>query len=95
MTDAPVPAQKRFEELLSFPTAFTFRAVGTADAAVQAACQDALAATLGRAAEQVAIQPSRAGSYWVIRLTATVHSGDEIRAVYAALDAVPQIRMVL
>ena len=94
-SSTPDAAQSRFEDLLQFPCEFTFRAVGDTGPTVEAAARAAVAVTLGRPVGRVEQQPSRKGNYLVLRLTAVVLSADEIRAVYAALDGVDGIRMVM
>ena len=96
MTTSPTTgSDKRFEDLLEFPTDFTFRAVCEAEPNILADCRAAVAEILSRPVSKTATQPSRKGNYVVVRLTATVLDADEIRAVYAGLDAVDGVRMVL
>ena len=84
---------KRFEDLLDFPCLFVFRVV--AHQGARAACEEKLREILSRPAEGVEIKPSSKGNYEVIRLGVTVISADEIRAVYAGMDTVEGVRMVL
>ncbi|MEL6345158.1 MAG: DUF493 domain-containing protein [Myxococcota bacterium] len=86
---------KHFEDLMDFPAEMTFRVVGDATALFRAASESAVFETLGRAASPVAVQPSKGGKYWVVRLTVTVDNADEIRALYQALNGVDGARMVM
>lgn len=84
------------EELLDFPTAFAFKAVGPSSpgfvAAVAAAVRGALEP--GRAIEQRS-RASGHGTYCSVTLTTRVEHADELRAVYRALRAVPAVITVL
>jgi len=84
-----------FEELLTFPCMFVFRAVGRADSVVQAACVSCVERLLDRRVMDVTVKPSAQGRWRSMRIRVAVLSGDEIRAVYAALNEVDGVRMVL
>ncbi len=91
----PESNEKRFEELLTFPCLFVFRVVAHTGEETKRACEAALLAVLSRPAEGVEVKPSSKGNYQAIRIGVTVISADEIRALYAALNAVEGVRMVL
>jgi putative lipoic acid-binding regulatory protein len=85
----------KLSDLISFPSAFTFRVMAEAGPDLEARCQQALTAALGQPASGVESRPSSAGRYQAVRLTATVATPDEVYAVYAALQRVEGVRMVL
>lgn len=91
-TDARIP----IEELIEFPTRFVFKAVGHH---TRGFSQQALAAAR-RALDddrpvELRTRLSRQGTYLSATLTARVESADELRAVYAALRALPDVITVL
>lgn len=88
-------SKPRFEELLEFPADYTFRVVGEDGPHYSRTVTDCVERVVGRACRVVSQQPSKTGKWLVVRVATTVHSADEIRAVYGALDGVPSVRMVL
>ena len=85
----------RFEDLVVFPSVFTFRAVGAAEDAYLARCVARVEQLLGRPVERSDTRPSSQGRWVSVRLAVEVRTADEIRAVYAALHEVDGTRMVL
>ncbi|MCK6506092.1 DUF493 domain-containing protein [Myxococcota bacterium] len=82
-------------DLISFPSSFTFRVMAEAGDTLEDRCRQALAAALGRPPQQVETRPSSGGRYVAVRLTATVATPEEIYAVYAVLQRVEGVRLVL
>jgi putative lipoic acid-binding regulatory protein len=85
----------RFEDLVEFPVLFVFRAVGAAEADFPGRCVAALTAALGRPPTSHELRPSAGGRFVGVHLGAMVASADELRAVYAALQALEGVRVVL
>ena len=102
MSDAP-PEDKpsdwnqraRFEELLEFPTAYTFRVVCASLPRAQAGATDCLERLTGQPAQVLSTQASRTGKWTVLRVRVEVSSGDQIREGYALLTELDGVRMVL
>lgn len=94
--DSPGAEKKaRFEDLLDFPTAFTFRVVCAALPRMAEDAARCLERLTGEAAVLTSSQPSRTGKWTVHRIEATVHDADQIRAAYTELAALSGVRMVL
>ena len=83
------------EDLLEFPTAFTFRVVATERDTLESEVVGIVAGVLDRSALQVRRQPSSKGSFTSIRVTAVVTTANEIRQVYADLQAIDGLHMLL
>ena len=96
-SDAPKSFEERarFEDLLEFPTAFTFRVVAAASPRIAHDATACLERLTGGAAVVLSTKPSRTGKWSVYRLQATVASADDIRTAYDLLAKVSGVRMVL
>ena len=90
MTDKP-----RLEDLVDFPSVFTFRIVARSSESLRMTCRDLVEGTLGREARDVQEQPSKNGSFTSVRVAATVETADEIRSVYQALQQVEGLQLLL
>jgi len=91
-TDSRVP----IEELIEFPTRYTFKAIGHhtrefSDQVFQAA-RDALG---GERKVELRTRLSRQGAYLSVTLTAQIESADELKAVYAVLRKVEGVITLL
>jgi putative lipoic acid-binding regulatory protein len=95
--DAPKSFEERarFEDLLEFPTAFTFRVVAAALPRVARDATASLERMTGTTASVLSTQPSRTGKWSVYRIGTTVASADQIRAAYDMLAKIDGVRMVL
>jgi putative lipoic acid-binding regulatory protein len=91
-TERPIPV----EELIEFPTVFSFKAVGPHSEQFIAAAENATRGALG-ATSQVdrRTRPSRNGTYVSVTLDARIEDVDELHAVYAGLRAIPGVITVL
>lgn len=78
----------QLEDLVDFPTPWTFRAVGATTPTLLDQCAGAVAHSVGRGVEQIDSQPSSKGRWTAVRVKVMVESADEVRAAYAALKAV-------
>ena len=85
----------RFEDLLDFPTAFTFRVVAAAIPRVARDATARLERMTGASASVLSTQPSRTGKWSVYRIETTVASADQIRDAYDMLAKIDGVRMVL
>lgn len=84
------------EELLDFPTDFAFKTVGPNREAFATALAAAARGAVAPDREwQQRGRRSRHGTYLSVTLTTRVENADELRAVYAALRAVPDVITVL
>ena len=81
-------AEPQLEDLVEFPTPWTFRAVGATTPALEAQCRAAVETSLGREVLDLASQPSSKGRWTSVRLKVVVQSAAEVRASYAALRSV-------
>jgi len=85
----------RFEDLLEFPNAYTFRVVCAALPRAEADTTACLERLTGQPARVVSTKPSRTGKWTVLRVQVEVASADQIRHAYTLLDALDGVRMVL
>ena len=85
----------RFEDLLEFPTEFTFRVVAAASPQVARDSTECLERLTGMSVSILSTNPSRTGKWSVYRVQATVASADQIRTAYDELAKVSDVRMVL
>ena len=85
----------KLEDLVDFPDRFTFRVVAAEADGLADRCGRHVAAAIGRPVESVTEKPSSKGNWRAVRVVAVVHSADEIRAAYAALQAEPGVKMLL
>ena len=83
------------EDLVDFPTLFTFRALAAPREGMLADCQNAAEAELGRAIEEINERPSKNGKWVSVRVSVQVENAEEIRGTYAALRAVDGVKMML
>jgi len=83
------------EELLEFPTRFTFRVVADHQDSLEADVRGRVESVLGRPAVAVSSVGSSQGAFTSIRVTVVATTADEIRSVYAELQGVAGIRMLL
>lgn len=85
----------RLEELMEFPAAFTFCVIAEDAAELVPDCCRRVEAVLDRQILEVVDRASRESRYRSVKVTATVHSADEVRAVYAELYKVSGVRLLL
>lgn len=83
------------DELIEFPTSFTFRAVAATLPGLPQACAEAVEKAIGRPVDGVSQKPSSKGKWTSVRVTAEVHNPDEVLAGYAALKAIDGVKMTL
>jgi len=83
------------EDLLEFPTRFTFRAMGVAEETLVERCAQVVLDVTGRSAESVDQRESAAGRYRSVHLTVWMDTADQIRAIFAGLRALQGVRLVL
>ena len=89
---APRP---KLEEILQFPTTFTFQVIAVHTDVLVEQCVAIVERVLDRRVMQVAEHASSAARYRAVRVTTTVISADEVRAVYAELNTVPDLKLLL
>jgi putative lipoic acid-binding regulatory protein len=87
--------QARFEDLLEFPTDFTFRVVAASLPQMAATAIGTVERLTGSPGKLLSTQPSRNGKWTVYRIETTVASADQIRTAYQVLSDIPGVRMVL
>lgn len=85
----------RFEELVEFPTLFTFRVVARRVEGLDLQVSEAASLVTGREVHQVTVQPSREGTYQAIRVTVEVHDATEIRSIYEAFRVIAGVLMAI
>ena len=83
------------DQLIEFPTSFTFRAVAVTLPGLPQACGTAVEHALGRPVDDITEQPSSQGKWTSARVTVEVHNADEVLAGYTALKAVDGVKMTL
>ena len=89
------PSTPPLEELMEFPSAFTFCVIANDTPSLIQDCQRMVERILDRPAIQVTNRPSRDVHYRAVKVTAMVLTADEVRAVYAELKLVPDLRLLL
>lgn len=89
---APRP---KLEEILDFPATFTFQVIAIHTDVLVEQCVTTVERVLERRIIQVAERASSAERYRAVRVTTTVLSADEVRAVYAELNNVPDVKLLL
>lgn len=87
--------QTRIDQLVDFPTTFTFRVVGEATAQLEARTVAACVDQVGRMPENVTTAASGKGNFESIRATMRVEDAAEVERLYAALRGIPGVRLVL
>ena len=90
MTETPP-----LEELVEFPSVFTFRVVAAAAHDLADRCAALVSEAVGRAHDALHQQPSKNGNYHSVRVAIRVESADEIRAAYTALKTVDGVKLLL
>lgn len=79
----------------TFPGPYRLKVIGENSPAFQERVVDAASATLDRPVLEVQVRPSAGNKHVGLTLTLGVNDADEVLKVYAALRALPGVRMVL
>ena len=90
---AALPRAERFEQLIDFPTAHTFKAIGRSEGfseALQGALERA-----GHAGVCLLERASARGRYISLTFTVEVGSGRELDALYSLLESLPGLAYLL
>ena len=90
-----MPQPPALEELVDFPTVFTFRVVALATESLKEEVKGLVESSLDRPIMNMGEQESSGGKFTAVRVTATVIDADEIRRTYAALQGVSNLKMLL
>lgn len=90
---AKLPRAERFDELLDFPSDFTFKVIGRGKGFFQSV--RALLDGLGHADVILVERPSAKGRYSSVSFNLMVDNGAMIDATYCALEALPNLVLVL
>ena len=88
---APRP---KLEEILEFPATFTFQVIAVHTEVLVEQCVTIVERVLDRRIIQVAERASSAARYRAVRVTTTVSSADEVRAVSAELNGLPDVKLL-
>ena len=83
-----------FDELIDFPTNFTFRIIAYANDTILERCVEALKKVFG-AVLQSQSTPSSSGRFLRIHIMVLARTGEELYAGYDALKEVSDIKMVI
>ncbi len=85
------------EELWDFPHTMRLRVMGATDSAVREEMIRILRTHLGEfePEQQLSQQPSRRGNYVSLQARITLHNAEQVRAIYADLNANPHVKVVL
>lgn len=80
----------------TFPGPYTFKAIGTNDAAFVAAVAQTAVVVLGAAAQpDVSARQSKQGKHQAVSMKLHIERAEQVLAVYALLAKVPGVHMVL
>lgn len=90
---AKLPRAERFDELLDFPTEFTFKVIGRGDGFFQAV--RVVLDGLGHQDVILVERPSAKGRYSSVSFDLLVENGAMIDATYCALEALPGLILLL
>lgn len=90
-----MPETPPLEDLVEFPSTFTFRVVATSSDGLADRAAALVSDAVGRSHDTVEEQPSKNGNYRSVRVAVLVESAEEIRAAYAALKTIPGVKMLL
>ncbi|MBI5442538.1 MAG: DUF493 domain-containing protein [Deltaproteobacteria bacterium] len=92
MDDTRIP----IEELVKFPTKYTFKAIGHHKLTFTGRVLEAVRKVLGEDRKiELRTRLSSKGAYVSVTLVARVENADELRGVYAALRTVSEVITVL
>jgi len=83
------------ELLLEFPCSYIFKAVGSADEYFQPAVVNAVENHVTVIADNVRCRPSGKGNYMAVSVLVTLHSYEQLVAIYADLKQVAGVKMLL
>lgn len=90
-----MPQNPPLDELVDFPTTFTFRVVAQASDALEGQVREIVEGCLSRPAMNVGAQASSGGRFTSVRVMVTVLDADEVHRTYKALNEVPNLKMLL
>ena len=90
---AKLPRAERFEELLDFPTEFTFKVIGSGEGFLEHV-RHALK-ELGHEDVVPVVRASAKGRYVSVSITMRVEAGSEIDQTYSALEQLPGLAYIL
>ena len=90
---AKLPRAERFDELLDFPTEFTFKVIGRGKGFFQAV--RAVLDGLGHPDVILVERPSAKGRYSSVSFNLVAADGAMIDATYRALEALPELILLL
>jgi len=89
--------KKNFDELVDFPSDFTFKIIGTSSADFKTEVVEAIETYRSKEVEVIGaeIKKSRKENYLSLTLVLRVQSSQDIYDVYEACQKMPQIKFVL
>ncbi len=90
---AKLPRAERYDQLLEFPTDFSFKAIGEGAAFSESVRQ--LLNESGHPDTIVVERPSKRGRFVSITFHLRVENGSEIDAIYRKLEALDTLKMLL
>jgi putative lipoic acid-binding regulatory protein len=83
------------EAVLTFPAEHDFKAIGPANDAFVETVVATIAALVAVKSERVQRKASPKATYWSVTVPAHVDTREQMIAVYAALQALPQVKWTL
>ena len=87
--------QRRLEELLTFPCDYMFKAFGPNDAAFPEAVKNAIGSVLPVPLDALRVRPSAENSYLCVSVVVRLQNMAQLRAIYAALQRVKDLKYLL
>lgn len=89
--------QKRLDELLEFPCAYDFKAVGVGEEQFVEDMLARVAVELGRAVEphEYSVKMSKEGRYASVTLRLDVNDADQIYRIYSAIQRDQRVKYIL
>lgn len=90
------PSVDLLESTHPFPGTYTIKAIGTAEGDFERRVVEAAAAQLATAADlDHSVRATRKGRHVAVTLHVTVQNAEQVRAIYAALQAVDGLTLLL
>lgn len=94
MAELP-PGTPTLEELLEFPCDYVFKAFGPQEEQFVEAVRTAVATVVPLPLDCIKLRPSAKGRYQCVTVLTRLHSIEQLKAIYAALRTVENLKYLL
>ena len=86
---------KEMHELLEFPCQYQFKAVGSAGEGFNRSIVAAIDRHVSVPRDAIRTRPSSKGNYQAVSVLVTLHSYQQLLAIYADIRKVPELKVLL